>query len=505
MADKAIRQRLVVDLQQGELRLQDQRQVLSGRWDLVFLYCLLQGQHFSAQRGASAETLQQAMARHGLGKTLAPTQWGRILGRLRAALHDLAPALGLDHRLCHTHRGKTTGPWWWQGDGLLDLVCSPQAQATTPVNTSPVDPALGLARRLDGTDALRLANRFKLAMESLWKADPLQAAAVLADSDAWQGESDALRALRLVRHAEVQGSMRAYADATQLLDRAQARLAGTTLQALLEPGISTTRLRLAYAADPVGRHTDVGQTLRRALTAGAGTQPGAVDAVQLAEQCHLLSLCERRALEDDHVFDSAAPDHDQALAPMLHSAHAALYLHFVTRNYDRAQHVCANLAYAHQRLALHLGPAHARLAVGWHTLSFALHASFGGAESSAWEYIFLGELWLGSADARAELAKQSLQVHWEDLHPGELAFYDRACRVADQVQDPRQQAYALLNRYRFALARGLAAVRGDALRHLDTLLAAQPALRAMLASEGYSMPQPIGSPVAVAQTALAGA
>ena len=228
--------------------------------------------------------------------------------------------------------------------------------------------------------------------------------------------------------------------------------------------------------------------LRRSLAQPAPTLALA-DSSDWAEQFHLLALCERRVLQHEMPWQTRPQDGALHATPLLRAAHAALLLFLLVRNYDKTQHVCANLAYAHQKLAPDLGEPHWQMAVRWHALSFGLHASFGGVESSAWEYIYLGELWLDSPQAREACRTPGLDASWGDDTPAQLSFYDRACRIAEQIGEPRQMAYTLLNRQRFATQLRAPRARDDSLRRLRKLLQAHPELERLLLRENYSLPR----------------
>lgn len=471
---------------------------LSGRWDAAFLHALIAGRCFGPGRAGTAQTLERAMAPFGLRASLTATQWSRIVERVRAALLELDPAGGWARRLSHPPRGKTTGPWWWTlgadeapplllgGDASLPLTRLASGSLTPAV---PDSLALASASALDSEAPARLAAEFKLALEAVWKADPKHALDLLAENARWKGESLALSMLRRLRRVEVLQSVGAYGRAARLLDALEAERSDPLLARLFASHIRLARMRVTYAGDPMGSYAALGRELRQALTGRAARATDCGDGMAWAEKLHLLALCERRTLEYDTDVDTGASAAPARLHPMLRAAHAALLLFLLARCHDRAQHVCANLAYAHQKLAPRFGEPHWALAVRWHELSFGMHAAFGGAENSAWEYIYLGEFWLDSPEARAACRRPGRGASWDDHTPDDLAFYDRACRIAAQLGDPRQVAYTLLNRYRFALHAGSGKTRDEALRRVRAHLRAHPELVRLMEGEGYVLPR----------------
>ena len=378
--------RLIVDAHRQRIEFDGRAVTTNGRWDAAFLHCLAAGRHGSPNRAASVDVVQRALVSFGSRRPLAAAQWGRIIDRLRAALRQLDPTLTLEKRLCHAPRGKTGGPWWWHAGTDLALDCvvveaPPEDEVGSAHSLAALDPGIALAQRPGGFDTLRLASRFKQAMEAWWKALPEHACELLADGPPWAAESDTLRALRQLRLAELHTGLGQFDAAVALL---QSLSDQASPPAVLAPHIAVARWRLAYAQDPLAQHARVGDGLRDALSAYGQRGSPTLDATAWAEHCHLLALCERRTLEHDLPLAQGEDDLSARLEPLLRSAHAALLLFLVVRNYERAQHVCANLAYAHQKLAGWLRGEHWALAVEWHALSFALQASFGGAESSAW-------------------------------------------------------------------------------------------------------------------------
>jgi hypothetical protein len=469
---------------------------LSGRWDAAFLHALVAGRFFGPGRAGTAHALERAMAPFGLRGALTATQWSRIVERVRAALLVLDPSGGWARRLSHPPRGKTTGPWWWVlgADEVAPVLVggeltTPIARAAAGSHTPAVPDALALAPSIDSDAPARLIAELKLALEAMWKADPKHALDLLADHARWKGESTALSMLRRLRRAEVLQSLGAHSRAERLLDSLGSERNDELLTRLFASHVRLARMRVAYASNPVGNYAALRRELRQTLAGRAARATDCGDGMAWAEKLHLLALCERRALEHETEVDAVAEPDPSRLNPMLRAAHAALLLFLLARCYDRAQHVCANLAYAHQKLAPRLGEPHWALAVRWHELSFGMHAAFGGAENSAWEYIYLGEFWLDSPQARAACRRPGRGASWDDHTPDHLAFYDRGCRIAAQLGDPRQIAYTLLNRYRFALHAGPGKTRDEALRRLRAHLRAHPDLVRPLEREGYVLPK----------------
>jgi len=491
---------LWIDTDQRRIGFDNHAEALAGQWDAAFLASLAppNGQGEAPELDASA--MAAALANYGLARAMTPTDWGRILDRLTAKLNSLTAGGPASARILFAPRRKTGGPWRLVSTVPVRSI-RPAAVPPTPPRPSSSDrtvdmpgtPWLMLSDSDDPYRAVQLADRLKRAVEALWKAMPDEAIALLNDESAWTQESLALGLLRRLRLAEALGSVGRHEEARAVLARDEAQLRQPGLGAIFQPHASLTGLRLDYGASPVSHYAAVHTRLARDLASYWNSGTSRVDATTWAEHLHLAALCQRRQLEQDA---DATPDGGRAaVRAMLHSFHAAFLLFMLVRNYERAQHVCANLAYAHHKLALQFGEPHWTLAVDWHGLSFAMHATFGGAESSAWEYIYIGELWLSSAAAQEAFRSRMLRAGWNDLTPDKARFYEEACRIARQLGDPRQQAYTLLNRYRFQLTVHTPLLRQAALQELLGFLASHPTQHQLLQQEGYPLPQLVPAPV----------
>lgn len=483
---------LVVNMLVQQIHWKGQVQEVRSQWALGFLYTLISHGHHDAHTAASASRMQEVLHTYGLTRALRPVEWSRIVHRLSNALNALDPSGTLSSRLQHWPRGKTVGPWWFQVDKGLTVRCVEprlplqQSQGAAVVGTLASE-SLSMAVDPLGQSALNLTRRFKEAMEAHWKALPSYAAELLDDHAAWTGESDALRALRRLRRAEILHGNGEMASATRVIEQLDGELTQADVRALISPHLDVLRLRMRYSSDPVGQHAQVGRAARQALSPRVLIPGSRLDAAVMAEHFHLLLLCERRWLEQHPIRDAGDP-HRIAL---LHSAHSALLLYFLARNLERAQHVCANLAYAHQKLAGQRPDDHVALAIGWHELSFGMHTSFSGAEGSAWEYIYVGELWLDQPEARRIWSNLNHDGIWCDTTPAQVTFYNMACQIADQLNDPRQQAYTRLNRYRYALQQRDLELAAEALTSLESHLNQHLHIVKLLIDEGYQLPSGI--------------
>ena len=477
-------------MQRQQLQISGQPPVyVRGRHDLPFLAVLVAGGHHSAERAASASKVTAALQVLGLPATsLMAKDWHRILTRLDEALSTLGPAsqrLAVDH----APRSKTIGPWWLVLPEGLVIEFHPPLQTGTPwANSAESVRPPRLAHGLLEEDTVRLTGALKRATELMWNGLLEDAVAAYCDDDAWLGEAAELRALRLLRCADTEITLGRHTAARMRLALAASAVRDQPGEVLLRPHLQAVLLRCDYAENPHQHYARVMQTLRPLVQAWC-IAPAEVDAAALGERLNLLCLCERRVVEAG-MGGTSANGSEISIARMLAAAHGALFCFLLVQNHEKAQYACANLAYAHQRMAAGGNAAHWHLAVEWHALSFGFSEGFQQSENSAWEFIFLGELWLASAEARAAFERADLRAAWRNQDPSSPHFYAGACALADSLNDPRQRAYAWLNRARFAEHAGLAAERDSARAVLAAHLTLHPAVRQLLLDEGYPLPIP---------------
>lgn len=226
--------------------------------------------------------------------------------------------------------------------------------------------------------------------------------------------------------------------------------------------------------------------------------PGEVNVSGFSDRWNLLMLCERRWLEAN--ARTAAPEAWAAHVNSMQSlGHGALFMCQAGQLHERAQNVCANLAYAYQRVsALASGrqldgeqesAKYLDLAMQWHALSLSYRLRFDLPDNSAYEMIFLGELWLSGRRAREAFERNAFKIAWLGHRPDEPSFYQRAWDSAALVNDPRQMAYCALNKLGFAQHVRDVDMRERAMQKLRTVLTAHPELARVLADEGYALPK----------------
>lgn len=211
------------------------------------------------------------------------------------------------------------------------------------------------------------------------------------------------------------------------------------------------------------------------------------DRTAQAEWHNLQALIARR-----HML---AQPHESAQAHELALLHleSALYLRVAAQDAARVPDLLFNLAF-HLQKAQVLNLCGLVEICQWYSVAVHYdhrHNLMGG---SAWDYLFMGDLWLSHSSAlqalmsdhpatRKELECVLLLDH---RHPWQAAFYAETIRRARQTSETRQQAIAHILAWRFANLNPSSELSAPAqVQALQLLLDAQPELKAKLLDDGY--------------------
>lgn len=474
------------------------------QWVVAFLYALAsRSMGAVGQPGGTRSQEQEAGAvsrvlqGFGLEAELSPKQWQRVVDGLERAFDMAGRQREYAQRFALRPRAKTSGPWAWRvlaGDEIqfepplnLDSAWGQLTEAVLP--TSPAGfAALPRFAQIDHEHSTVALVHDLLRVDELnWKGFRADALMRLREPSAWEAGAPELQALRCLRAARLEAELRNPEAAERWLMQAVALLPDDgdivpTLRGL----IAVAGLRVVYGRDPDAQYGTVARAMREA--AARPSSAPAVDLLPLVERWELMAQCEQRWLEEHGVDHADASRHLEALS---RTSHAALFVWLLQQHHQRAQQICARLAYGYQTLALQgrQEQGHARLAMLWHGLSFSFHHSFSLADNSPRDFNDLGALWLDSAAAR-EALEQGFGTLWGGDRPDEMAFYDRACELARLLNDPRHVLAAELNRYRFAQWGG---ERDDMDRCLQSFCVAclqHPAEAARLRARGNALPLP---------------
>ncbi len=460
------------------------------RWEANVLAALIQGEHQSALTAASAQQLDALLQPLGQASPLTRKQWGLLWASIREMFGQASAPEALQARLHHPPRGSTVGPWWW----------TPLAGDQTAVAGQPAAVAeIPLARlAADGTDitSLRLCRQFLVAQGLQTEGQLEVASEALQASPAWAGASAEADALRLLRLGEVELLRRRFDSARQAAACATALAADHEVaQAYLGSHLSLLQHRIGYAEHPVAGAL----AIRSAISQGLRRPPCArhleVDPLSRGLALNLAALCERRWIERQA---GQLPPGDLARHVEIAQGYwfGALFGFLVSNQHEHVHNMCSNLGYLFQRLTeLDLLPA-AEAALEWYALAQAWHHRFDLPDSTVWEYVFLGDLWLARPEVRTLMSGKRWQGLWAGQHPSVLGFYSYAMQRAEEIGEPRQQAHCALNLWRFCRHRRLGRSMADARRRLDRIMGEHPDLRTIMESEGYALPD--ASPASLA-------
>ncbi|MBA4341753.1 MAG: hypothetical protein C0423_06310 [Methylibium sp.] len=437
-------------------------------WALPVLHALTQRPGVALSRADLADILKS----RGLRGDLSARQILRVWSALQSMFAEAGVGDALSQRLQHRPRGRTSGPWSW--------LLQPGDEVRLHAGRAAEQPSDGwcFSHVPDADRTQTLFRNLGEVMALLWKGLPEEAWRLLDEEARWTGASAALLALLSLLRGEVQAKRRCFAEAYAAFDLAQAQVnAGPPSLAFLLEQIRVQRVRARYAEQPAAVYAGLLPELQDLQRRSRGFDP-----TPLAELLNLELLCLRRKLEAGG--DLCASDRAALLGAMERAAMASLFGFMAGRQFERAQCVSSNLAYAYQRVA----PAQDALLIGramrWYAASTQLHLSLDLSWNSAWEYIFIGELWLSSVHARETAASLS----WQGEGPGQAGFYSAGVQEAHRSADPRQQAHAWLNLHGFAVIQRDFDCASAAVQSLHALLARHPDLETLLRVEGYTLP-----------------
>jgi hypothetical protein len=357
------------------------------------------------------------------------TAMSRIIAAVRAGLDALLPDGAA--RLEVAARCLTTGPWHlrmlshesWQVQGAHHL-----KEQAEPYLTADIDPLAWckLASALAMADAMLKEGHYPEAASML----VAQVSSLPLSDSAW-----CMWQLRLVRVLRRLGQ---YTQAQDIADKLA--LHSTTLNWRMSAHVKNkTALVLARSKfDALPHHTSLGVDFKK-LRETVDTAPNV--ALQW-EWCNLHALSLRRLIERKLQTD-ATPSLVKGLANDAVQAFGAAYFWAaLAKDAYHCQAIACNFAYTLHWLdsrGLYDGLA---ASIDWFCLAHTLVDRFDLPQDSAWDFLMLGELYLGSDNARARIAADAMS--WpEQTNPAQEVFYLRAYDLACRYGNARQQIMAL--------------------------------------------------------------
>lgn len=453
-------------------------------WALPVLEALLS----HAGHSVGCEVIEAELREQGLRGKLSAKQMLRVWDALDRLFVQGGFEQVLNQRLSYRSGSRSRGPWTWHP--LADDVIQFSGQKS-PVKACNED-VLSLSDNGALASAV-LMESVVTAHSLLWKGFPERAYDVLIDEARWTNASVPLRALIALRRGELLGRLRRFTEARAALGEAEDYVAsGPNSLDQLGIHLASARAWLRYREAPMESYGPILQQMpnRHAQAKSSG------DTFAMAELWNLEGLCLRRQLEAQ--IAKGTHDEVELLAQrMCQCFIGSIYLLILAQLYERCQNVCANLAYGCQRAGAQLGESWRMLALQWYAISARLSINFDLADNAAWEYIFVGELWLEFARESPAKVVLPSDIHWMGHRPDQLKFYLAAERTAVRAADPHQQALALINLYRFSSITHNLVEKNAALDRLAEVLHAKPDLVTLLKSEGYALPDWRSRPTAI--------
>lgn len=396
----------------------------------------------------------------------------RVVVAVREALGAVLPG-GAD-RLLVPARGLTTGPWrlhmlaheHWQVDALTPIAGQPE-----PCFTDALDPMAWH----------HAANELAMADAMLKEGHYADAAHLLQAQMRSLGLSDAawcLWALRLVR---VQRRLGQQAQGQQVLEQLAKRAMGLTwrMRAFVQGEVALLGARAAFNDAP----------LKTSLQMDFGKLRAEVDAAPNValqwEWCNLRALSYRRQIERQ-MQAKAAPEVLQRLAhDAVHTFGAAYFWAAIAKDSYHGQAIACNFAYTLHWLYSRKLIEGLDASIAWFKLAHTLVDRFDLPQDSAWDFLMLGDLYLGSKEARALIAADALT--WpEQCNPAHETFYLRALELARTYGNARQQIMALNQQAGFLQQQQSLALRRQKVRHeRDALMALHPVTVEDMVKDGF--------------------
>ncbi|MES2784132.1 MAG: hypothetical protein V4684_01605 [Pseudomonadota bacterium] len=453
------------------------------RWESSIISALIEGGHSTAATACGATEMNALLATQGQQVPLTRKQWSLILQSLIGMFSVAGRGDALAIRLRHGPRAATVGPWWWEPQPGDKITLTGSAVTVQPLPL----PGLSFESSTDRTAALCQG---LLVCQSFVSEGQLEAALdALSDGEAWHSSTPELQVLLKLRVAEVQMLRRDFEHARVALDEAQFLIDTVEVAAAyLGSSLSLLRHRIAYAQDPIGAYPSILGILSSQLRRHQFGQVREVDTRSRGLSLNLAALCERRWIEENARRQPRALVLQHAAAALRFWS-AALFCFASSNQHEHVQNMCSNIGYFHQRLCdvgVNDDPAEA---LAWYSLAQAWHNRFDLPDNTVWEYVFIGDFWLGRKDVREMVREAQNRGSWSGRNPSSLDFYEFAASRAREIGEPRQIAHTALNLWRFVREGGSFALIRGARTKLEQILSAHPSLRVLLIAEGYGLPE----------------
>lgn len=456
------------------------------RWEAACLTLLIRGEYGEPARACGAAKLQSELALRGQRSVLNRKQLSRLWDSLQAMFELAACGAEFEQRFAYAARTRTVGPWWWRrlpedivhADEGDEFILKP-AQMILP----------GLAMSGESEHAARLCRQLLIVHGTLFDGNYSGALTILDECELWQEATPELHGLRLLRSVEAKISARDFVGADRSLFQLKELIDSCPLvQIYLGSATAISEQRVRYAQSPMEYYAAISHALRPAILQAPSQCHLEIDSFSRSRGFGLAALCERRWIEE--FAETQARE-----VALVHVrlgcdySFAAIYGFLVNAQYEYVQYACANLAYLLQQAYLRGVYTEVDDVFVWYGLAQAWLNRFELPDNTIWEYIFLGDFWLYSPEARSHFCRLHSAPEWDGLRPDQLVFYQRSWVRAQELGEARQMVHAALNLYHFARLAVLGEEMASAQHHLRILFDAHPQVKELLLAEGYVLPE----------------
>ena len=202
------------------------------------------------------------------------------------------------------------------------------------------------------------------------------------------------------------------------------------------------------------------------------------------EWCNLRALAFRRQIERHLQAKSQPETVSKLVADTVRTFGAAYFWSCLAKDSYHGQAIACNFAYnLHwlQKKQLYDG---LDASIAWFKLSHTLVDRFDLPQGSAWDFLMLGDIYLGSAHARSVVDADALSWPGQS-NPAYEVFYVRSLELARRYGDVRQVIMALNQHAGFMQSTGIAGGKLISRRERDALMAANPTLAEDIVKDGF--------------------
>ena len=394
----------------------------------------------------------------------------RIVMAVREALDAVLPNGAA--RLIVPARGLTTGPW-----RLLVLPNEQWTVESSPTTLGDVEPSF--TAQDDPLAWCAAANGLATADGMLNEGQYDDAICLLQDQ-LRSNLSDSAWCLWMLRLVRAQRRIGRHAQAQDNVRSLETRASGLAwrMRAYVLSKVALLTARSAF--DDLPLHTSLGVNFE-AVREVVDTAPN----VNLQwEWCNLRALAYRRQIER-HLQAKSQPEIvNKLVIATVNTFGAAYFWACLAKDSYHGQAIACNFAYNLHWLHKKQLYDGLQASIAWFRLAHTLVDRFDLPQDSAWDFLMLGDIYLGSAQARAVVDADALS--WpEQSNPAHEVFYLRGLELARRYGDVRQVIMALNQHAGFLQLNGLVAGKHKSRKERDALMVTNLAVAEDMVKDGF--------------------